>query len=574
MKLCFTASRAPRRCRSVFRCGAGPGPQPSTRGCQVHAIIISLTLMVIVVLSSMVGGVLARDVPRPLVQIACGALACLLPDLRINLNPDIFFLLLVPPLLFIDGWHIPADELVDDRWTILHMALALVVATVVVVGSFTVWLVPGLPVGAAFALAAALAPTDPIAVTAIAKRLPVPRRMMNILEAESLLNDATGLICLRFALLFLATGSFSLFTASTTFLWVACAGLATGFGVTWAVVRVKNLVVQRTGEEPGAQIAISLLLPFVAYQAAELLSASGFFAAVAAGVTMARAESTGAALGATRIQRSAVWDSVQFIANGIVFVLLGAQLPVLLTRARATVLETGHHSLMWLLMLIVAVYAAMLAVRLVWVWVSVTLARRGRRLDATPATRLILATGLAGTRGAVSFAGILTLPVALTSGDTFAERELVILIAMGVIILSLAVAAIGLPLLLRSGAALSPQDRSGEIAGRAAAATAALTEIDRIRTLHPAPDAEAELYIAAAAEVAQPYLLRLESYEAAPADLAGAEARTRVLREVQLAAVRAERKSVVQSRRQRLISATVARRMVRELDLLEAHYES
>lgn len=540
----------------------------------MNAITTSLTLMILVVLSGAVSGLVARSVPRPLVQIACGALTGLVPHLQIDLAPDVFFLLLVPPLLFIDGWHIPADELAGDRWTILHMALALVVATVVVVGSFIVWLVPGLPVGAAFALAAALAPTDPIAVTAIAKRLPVPRRMMNLLEAESLLNDATGLICLRFALVFLATGSFSLGQATVTFLWVACAGLATGFVVIWAIVRIKNWIVGRVGEDPGAQIAISLLVPFIAYQVAEALSASGFFAAVAAGVTMARAEQTGAALGATRIQRSAVWDSVQFIANGVVFVLLGAQLPVLLTRARATVLETGHHSLLWLLMLIVAVYAAMLAVRLVWVWASVTLARRGRRLDATPAFRLILATGLAGTRGAVSFAGILTLPVALTSGDTFAERELVILIAMGVIILSLAVAAAGLPLLLRTGAALSPQDRSGEIAGRTASATAALAEIARIGALHAAPDREAELYVAAAAQVSQPYLQRLEVYDESGADPTGAFPKARVLREVQLAAVRAERKSVVQSRRQRLISATVARRMVRELDLLEAHYES
>jgi CPA1 family monovalent cation:H+ antiporter len=539
----------------------------------LDAITTSLTLLIIVVLSGMVGGFVPA-VPRPLVQIAGGALAGLIPHLQIDLSPDVFFLLLVPPLLFVDGWHIPADELVGDRWTILHMALALVVATVLVTGGFIVWLVPGLPVGAAFALAAALAPTDPIAVTAIAKRLPVPRRMMNLLEAESLLNDATGLICLRFALVFLATGSFSLAHASMTFLWVACAGLATGFGVIWVIVRVKNWVVGRIGEEPGAQIAISLLAPFIAYQTAEALSASGFFAAVAAGVTMARAESTGAALGATRIQRSAVWDSVQFIANGVVFVLLGAQLPVLLMRARATVLETGHHSLWWLLMLITAVYATMLAVRMAWIWGSLVLSRHWRGIDATAAWRLIGATGLAGSRGAVSFAGILTLPMALASGSAFAERELVILIAMGVIILSLAAAATGLPLVLQSGLAPSPAEPSGEVAGRAAAAAAAVAEIARITALHAAPDREAELYTAAAAQAAQPYLQRLEAYDEHKDDTSGTYPKARVLRELQLAAVRAERRSVVQSRRQRAISATVARRMVRELDLLEAHYES
>jgi CPA1 family monovalent cation:H+ antiporter len=206
--------------------------------------------------------------------------------------------------LFIDGWRIPTDELVRDRWTILHMALGLVIATVLVVGAFIARLLPEFPPVAALALAAALAPTDPIAVTSIAERVAIPRRMMNLLQAESLLNDATGLICLRFAIAFLLTGSFSASQATLTFLWVALAGLAIGFGATWAIMRAKTWIAEHTGEEPRAQIVVSLMIPFIAYLLAEAVSASGLFAAVAAGVAMARAEATGAALGATRIQRS------------------------------------------------------------------------------------------------------------------------------------------------------------------------------------------------------------------------------------------------------------------------------
>lgn len=186
---------------------------------------------------------------------------------------------------------------------------------------------------------------------------------MNILQAESLLNDATGLICLRFAVVFMLTGSFSAFTASTTFLWVAGAGLATGFCVALALARAKAWITARIGEDPGSQIVVSLLIPFIAYLAAEALSASGLFDAVAAGVTMARAEATEVGLGATRIQRGAVWDSVQFIANGIVFVLLGEQLPKILADARATAMQTGHHAPWWPAMLIVAIYGAMLIAR-------------------------------------------------------------------------------------------------------------------------------------------------------------------------------------------------------------------
>lgn len=543
---------------------------------KLDAISTSLTLLMIVVVSGFVGRSIAGvfPIPRPLVQIAFGAVAGLVPQLEINLNPDIFFLLLVPPLLFIDGWRIPVDELVRDRWTILHMAFGLVVATVMIVGAFIAWLVPGLPFAAALALAAALAPTDPIAVTSIARRVPIPRRMMNLLQAESLLNDATGLVCLSFAIVFLLAGTFSVVSASLTFLWVAGAGLAIGYCVTQAIVRTKTWIAAGIGEDSGSQIVVSLLIPFVAYLAAEAASASGLFAAVAAGVTMARAEATGRALVATRIQRSAVWDSVQFIANGIVFVLLGEQLPTILTKAEATVMETGDHGLWWALMLIAAIYGAMLMVRLIWVWTSVMLSRSAASSHTTPTWRLVIATGLAGSRGAITFAGILTLPVVLSSGADFAERDLIILIAMGVIVLSLTVAAIGLPLLLHAGVALPSDDSSGEMAARSASANAALVEIARINVLHASPDSESDIYGAAAAMVSGDYLQRLDSLSHQSGDEPAIRPDARVLREVRLAAVRAERKSIFQQRRQHAIGATVARRLVRELDLLEAHYET
>ncbi|MEO8244577.1 MAG: Na+/H+ antiporter [bacterium] len=540
----------------------------------MDTITTSLALLVLVVL----GGILERStpvpVPRPLIQIGFGAIAGLVPHFRIALDPEVFFLLLVPPLLFIDGWRIPADELYADRWVIANMAFGLVVATVLAVGLFIVWLVPGLHPGLAFALAAALAPTDPIAVTSIAQRVAIPRRMMNLLQAESLLNDATGLICLRFAVIFLLTGGFSLGVASATVLWVSIAGLAIGFGVTLAVVRVKTMIVARIGEEPGAQTVISLLIPFVAYLAAEVVSASGLFAAVAAGVAMSRAEASGAALGSTRIQRSATWDSVQFIANGVVFVLLGDQLPTILARARTSATQTGHHGVWWPLMLIFAIFAAMLVVRLVWVWANVILLRRGTRPDRLPVWRLIAATGLAGSRGAITFAGILSLPLVLSYGTALAERDLVILVAMGVIVLSLIAASIGLPLLLRDGTIAIAVEASGETAARSASAVAALAEITRIVALHTGPDERTGLYEAAAARVSSQYLQRLDALGQRTAGATEVKSDASVLRELQIAAVRAERRCVFQLRRQQTIGADDARQLVRELDLLEAHYES
>src|SRR3712207_2606129 len=192
-----------------------------------------------------------------------------------------------------------------------------------------------MPLAVAFALAAILSPTDPVAVSAITSRVPVPKRVMHILEGESLLNDATGLVCMRFALAAALTGAFSLSEAVANFLWVALGGIGIGVGLTWAVAKAKAWVATRFEENTGALILVSLLIPFGAYLVAEHLHCSGILAAVAAGITMSYAELWGYVRGETRMQRTAVWNTVQFAANGAVFVLLGEQMPRILSGARS-----------------------------------------------------------------------------------------------------------------------------------------------------------------------------------------------------------------------------------------------
>ena len=187
----------------------------------METITLVLTLLFAVVLSGILARLLPFSVPRPLVQIALGAAIGLVADWRVTLDPDIFFLLFLPPLLFLDGWRIPPDDMFKDGVTILELALGLVVFTVVGMGFLIHWMIPAMPLAVAFALAAVVSPTDPIAVSAIAQRTPIPKRMMHILEGESLLNDASGLVCLRFAVAAALTGSFSLGAAALNFLWVA-----------------------------------------------------------------------------------------------------------------------------------------------------------------------------------------------------------------------------------------------------------------------------------------------------------------------------------------------------------------
>jgi CPA1 family monovalent cation:H+ antiporter len=264
----------------------------------MDAIVTVLLLLLAVVLS----GSLARlsRLPLPLVQIALGAVIALSFVPTVELDPDIFFLLFLPPLLFLDGWRIPKEALFRDRATVLELALGLVVLTVVGLGWLIHLLIPAMPLAVAFALAAVVSPTDPIAVSAIAARVAIPKRMMHILEGESLLNDASGLVCMRFAVAAMLTGSFSLGAAVVTFAWVALGGVAIGVCIAWLVSKGKQAVTRALGEDTSAQILVSLLIPFGAYLGAEHFHCSGILAAVAAGVTMTFTEQSGRILAVTQ----------------------------------------------------------------------------------------------------------------------------------------------------------------------------------------------------------------------------------------------------------------------------------
>ena len=540
----------------------------------METITIVLVLLLAVVVSGFVSRMLPLPIPRPLVQIALGAVIGLLSDWRVELNPEIFFLLFLPPLLFLDGWRIPKEELLKDAPTVLELALGLVLFTVVGVGLFINWMIPAMPLAVAFALAAVVSPTDPIAVSAIAARVPIPKRMMHILEGESLLNDASGLVCLRFAIAAALTGTFSLYDAALNFLWVALGGIAIGVGVTWGIARAKEWLADRVGEESGSQILISLLIPFAAYLAAEHLHCSGILAAVAAGLTMSAVESSGRAMAATRVRRNSVWDMIQFAANGIIFVLLGEQLPGILASAVETVRLTGHHEPWWLVIYVVAINLALAALRFLWVWVSLSLTifRTGERRH--PDWRLVAATSLAGARGAITLAGVLTLPIALADGSPFPARDLAILLAMGVIIVSLVAASIGLPMVLK-GLEMPPEHshETREERARVVAAEAAIAEIERVQHGLSEGRANADLYVAAASRIMDLYRSRIETLSQ-DGESATVQRHVGVIeRQMRVAAIKAERVAIFRLLRRRQIGSETARKLVRELDLLETRYE-
>lgn len=534
-------------------------------------VSLVLVLLLAVVVSAAIARMLPPAIPRPLVQIVLGAGIGVATDFRTELHPEIFFLLFLPPLLFLDGWRIPREDLFRDRAAILGLALGLVVFTVLGAGLFIHWLIPAMPQPVAFALAAVLSPTDATAVSAIARRMPLSRRTMNIIEGESLLNDASGLVCLRLAVAAALTGGFSLGDAALDFLWLAIGGVVTGVIVTWGIVLAKGWISRQFGEDSGSQILISLLIPFLAYLAAEHLGCSGILAAVAAGITMSFAETGGRAQPTTRLHRRTVWDALQFTANGIIFVLLGEQMPLILGSAHAIVAQGGHQNPWWLAYWVLAISAGLIALRLAWAWGYMRLTLRlpdGRR----PGWRMAVTMALAGVRGAITLAGVLTLPMTLDDGQPFPARSLAIFLAAGTIVVSLLVASFGLPLLLRDIDLPADEGHEAEEeAARRAAAEAALTEIDRVRHDMARRGSEGDLHVTIAARVMDPYRRFLD---------AGGEGTSRperhriahIEREMRLAAIRAERAEIFRRVRARELGSETARRLIGELDLAEARY--
>ncbi len=543
----------------------------------MESITTSLFLLLAVVFSGIIARALPIALPLPLVQIALGAAIASVAQLRVELEPDIFFLLFLPPLLFLDGWRIPKEGLLKDRGTILELALGLVVFTVLGVGLLIHWMIPAMPLAVAFALAAILSPTDPIAVSAIASRTPVPKRLMHILEGESLLNDASGLVCMRFAVAAALTGTFSLVSAFGTFLWLAIGGIAIGVGVTWLTMRAKDYASRRLGEDSGAQILISLLIPFGAYLLAEHLHCSGILAAVSAGITMSYAEQSGQALALTRVRRTAVWDLLQFSLNGIIFVLLGEQLPIIVGHAAAAVREAGHHHLIWLPIYVLVINAALAALRFLWVWVSFRFtmyrAQRNGEILQYPGWRLVAATSLAGVRGAITLAGILTLPLFMPDGTPFPARDLAIFLAAGVIIVSLVAATIGLRYLLK-GLDL-PREATGERQeniARVAAARAAIKAIERKQHELGQGRSDANLYTETGVRLMDLYRDRIDGRTKSGRDAEYLRHLETIEQQLRMEGYRAERDELFRLGRSRRIPHDVIRKLVREIDLLETRY--
>lgn len=430
-----------------------------------------LIFLAVVIVSSFVHTFLPK-VPLAFIQIALGMLLFLTPvPVEFNFDSELFMVGTIAPLLFVEGVNVSRAHLRRYIKPVMLMALGLVITTVIGVGLFIHWIWPTLPIGAAFAVAAILCPTDAVAVQAITKGKVLPKGAMTILEGESLLNDAAGIISFKIAVGVLITGSFSLFEAVQQFLIASIGGAIIGLLIGIALVRFRLTLTRRGIENINMFTFLQLLTPFVTYLVAEMFHASGIIAAVVAGLVHGF-ERDRIAQTRTRLQMSYnhTWNILGYALNGFVFSILGFLVPEVI----GNIVKTEPHNLLFLVVITALVALAVYLFRFIWVYVLYPLFY----LSVSPFQKLMNEEGedkkkekppkrsmyalimtLCGVHGTISLAIALTLPYFLADHHAFTYRNDLLFISSGMVIISLVIAQIVLPFVTSS----APKAKIGSI---------------------------------------------------------------------------------------------------------------
>ena len=512
-------------------------------------------------------------IPLPLLQIGLGiALAAI--NVHVPLNPEFFLLIFVAPLLYVDANLFPRAEVRVLGKPILEMAVGLVFFTVIGAGYFIDWMIPSMPLAACFALAAVLSPTDAVAVSGLIGQNRLPTRLLHLLEGEALLNDATGLVCLRFAIVAVLTGNFSPAHASISFLKVVLGGLAVGALFSLVLTSAEKWFDRTIGSHPAAQILRTLLLPFVSYLIAEHFKFSGILSSVAAGFVASWLLQEIPEV-ETRIKSEAVTDLMQFTLNGLIFVLLGLQLQDI-AKSIPSVVQQEHFASAWVLgAFVLSITLVVGSLRFLWTWIVLEWSFFRRKYDGgkvkhTP-WRLLAATMLAGVRGAITLAAVLSIPLTLENGAPFPGRDLAILLASGVILFSMLVAAIGLPWVLRG--IEEPPETSAEAKFRNArvlTAQAAISRIEEVEHRLSQNSLYADSYASIASRLMDYYRRRIEAFIGDQSSRSKADNLRATERIFRLEAIRAERREINRMLQAHELEPGQARSLLTKLNNTEA----
>jgi CPA1 family monovalent cation:H+ antiporter len=429
--------------------------------------------VVIILLASTVAfAIVARrvDVPDAIVLVLAGLALGLVPGLpQIELRPEYVFAIVLPPLLHAQASLTSWKDFRDHLRGISVLAIGLVLFTTAGVAFVTHALIPEIPLSAAFVLGAIVSPPDAVAASAVAKALKLPTGIVTILEGESLVNDSTGLVAYRFAVAAVATGTFSLAGASGHFLVMAGGGIAIGLALGFAVTAAFRGVRDDT-----ITIALSVVAPYAAWYLAERFEVSSVLAVVTGGIVIG-AHSRRTLTASARLQGSGFWNTLVFLLNGGVFLMIGLQLPGIFARARGeSAVELVFDGLV--------VFAATVLSRLLWVFPAAYLPALlfpSRRHAKHPRWKHVLIVGWSGMRGVVSLAAALALPLLTPDGASFPCRDRLIFISFCVVLGTLVLQGLTLPWVIRrlGVGGLEVEEEEQEREARVAAAKAALATV-------------------------------------------------------------------------------------------------
>lgn len=386
----------------------------------------------------------------PIIQIGLGILISLAPTAYdFKMDTGLFLVLFLAPLLFHDGMMSDKKSLWSLKKPIIMLALGLVFFTVIAVGYLINFMIPSIPLAAAFALGAALAPTDAVAVSSLGKRIKIPTAIRNLLEGEALINDASGIVSFQFAVAAMVTGTFSLFRAGAEFLYVALGGIFIGAVMTGLKYLLVKWVRSLGMENVTFHLLIVILTPFLIFMTAEELHVSGILAVVISGIIHSfERRKLNPELATLKIASKSVWSTLTFILNGLVFLILGMQLPEIISTIWIDTSVSNLKTLGYILI----ITAALLLIRFLWscfIIGDVLKGKKGNEVRVVGRLKSSLITSMAGVRGSVTLATSLSIPLFLGSGKEFPQRDLIIFLAAGVILSTLLIANFILPLLFQ-----------------------------------------------------------------------------------------------------------------------------
>lgn len=524
-----------------------------------HQLLLILGLLFVVFLLVMLAQKIR--VAYPVFLVLTGLGISFIPGIpRFSIDPDIIFLVFLPPLLYEAAWYTSWNDFWKWKRPIALLAFGLVFFTSTIVAYASVALIPGFTLALGFLLGGIVSPPDAVAAATVLKGIKVPRRILTILEGESLVNDASSLIVFRFALAAITTGAFSMQQATGSFFLVAGMGIVTGLTIAHIVYVIHRFL----PTTPAIDAALTLMTPYVMYLTAEQFHFSGVMAVVSGGLFISYRSHEVFATGTTRINMLGVWNTIIFVLNALVFILIGLELPEITE-------GLGNYSIAEAVRYGLIISAITIALRFIWVYPAAHIPRflfkSIRQNEPSPGWKGPLIISWAGMRGVVSLATALSIPLLLDDGTAFPLRNLILFITFIVIFVTLVFQGLTLPLIVRlikikEIDAVAPEEE--EMAGiQLHLDRVALSRLDE---KHIVDGQENELIAFLKRDINHRLEItrqRLESLECAETEKSEVERYRHVLRDIYAH----QRKELFRLRKERLFRDEAIRKMEMQLDL-------